>query len=197
MLKVGITGGIGSGKSTASERMTELGAYVFDADKEAKQILAENEKIQEDLRNKFGTDLMDADNSINPKKLAKIAFSNEENQSILNAIVHPYVFDAIDERYNQVNERDDAHLFVVDAPLVYESGIDQHLDYVVVVSAQYGARMNRALHRGTLTREDIQKRMNLQLPEESKVQMADFVIENIGDRDHLARQVDEIYQEII
>ena len=132
-----------------------------------------------------------------PKKLAKIAFFNEENQSILNAIVHPYVFDAIDERYNQVNERDDAHLFVVDAPLVYESGIDQHLDYVVVVSAQYGARMNRALHRGTLTREDIQKRMDLQLPEESKVQMADFVIENIGDRDHLARQVDEIYQEII
>ena len=197
MLKVGITGGIGSGKSTASKRMSELGAYVFDADKEAKQILAENEKIQEDLRNKFGTDLMDADNSINPKKLAKIAFSNEENQSILNAIVHPYVFDAIDERYNQVNERDDVPLFVVDAALVYESGIDQHLDYVVVVSAQYGARMNRALQRGTLMREDIQKRMDLQLPEELKVQMADFVIENIGDRDHLARQVDEIYQEII
>ena len=197
MLKVGITGGIGSGKSTASKRMSELGAYVFDADKEAKQILAENEKIQEDLRNEFGTDLIDADNSINPKKLAKIAFSNEENQSILNAIVHPYVFDAINERYNQVNERDDVPLFVVDAALVYESGIDQHLDYVVVVSAQYGARMNRALQRGTLMREDIQKRMDLQLPEESKVQMADFVIENIGDRDHLARQVDEIYQEII
>ena len=136
-------------------------------------------------------------NSINPKKLAKIAFSNEENQSILNAIVHPYVFDAIDERYNQVNERDDVPLFVVDAALVYESGLEQHLDYVVVVSAQYGARMNRALQRGTLMREDIQKRMDLQLPEELKVQMADFVIENIGDRDHLARQVDEIYQEII
>ena len=172
MLKVGITGGIGSGKSAVSERMKELGAYVFDADKEAKQILAENEKIQEDLRNEFTTDVMDADNSINPKKLAKIAFSNEENQSILNAIVHPYVFDAIDERYNQINERDDAHLIVVDAPLVYESVIDQHLDYVVVVSAQYGARMNRALHRGTRTRVDIQKRMNLQLPEETKAQNA-------------------------
>ena len=196
MLKIGITGGIGSGKSVASERMKELGAYVFDADKEAKQILAEHEKIQEDLRNEFGTDVMDADNSINPKKLAKIAFSNEENQSILNAIVHPYVFDTIDERYNQVNERDDVPLFVVDAALVYESGLDQHLDYVVVVSAQYGARMNRALHRDTLTREDIQKRMDLQLPEKSKVQMADFVIDNNGDNDHLARQVDEIYQEI-
>ncbi|MBH31039.1 MAG: dephospho-CoA kinase [Candidatus Marinimicrobia bacterium] len=197
MLKVGITGGIGSGKSAASERIKELGAYVFDADKEAKQILAKDKKIQEDLRNEFGTDVMDADNSINPKKLAKIAFSNEENQSILNAIVHPYVFDTIDERYYQVNERDDIPLFVVDAALVYESGLYLHLDYVVVVSAQYGTRINRSLNRGTLTREDIQKRMDLQLPEESKVQMADFVIDNNGDSDHLFRQVDEIYQEII
>ena len=196
MLKVGITGGIGSGKSAASERMSELGAHVFDADKEAKHILRENEKIQEDLRSEFGTDVIDPDNSINPKKLAKVAFSNEENQSVLNAIVHPYVFDAIDERYEQIKDKDDVPLFVVDAALVYESGLDQHLDYVVVVSAQYGARMNRALHRGTLTREDIQKRMDLQLPEESKVQMADFVIDNNGDTDHLVRQVDEIYQEI-
>ncbi len=196
MLKVGITGGIGSGKSAASERMSELGAHVFDADKEAKQILRENEKIQEDLRSEFGTDVIDPDNAINPKKLAKVAFSNEENQSVLNAIVHPYVFDAIDERYEQIKDKDDVPLFVVDAALVYESGLDQHLDYVVVVSAQYGARMNRALHRGTLTREDIQKRMDLQLPEESKVQMADFVIDNNGDTDHLVRQVDEIYQEI-
>ena len=196
MLKVGITGGIGSGKSAASERMSELGAYVFDADKEAKQILAENEKIQEDLRNEFGTDVINTDNSINPKKLAKIAFSNEENQSILNAIAHPYVFDAIDERYDKVKEKDDSALFVVDAALVYESGLDQHLDYVITVSARYGARMNRALQRGTLTREDIQKRMDLQLPEESKVQMADFVIENNGNSDTLVRQVDKMYQDI-
>ena len=87
-------------------------------------------------------------------------------------------------------------LFVVDAALIYESGLDQHLDYVIVVSAQYGARMNRALQRGTLKREDIQQRMDLQLPEESKVQMADFVIDNNGDQKHLSNQVDEIFQEI-
>ena len=196
MMKIGITGGIGSGKSAASERLSELGAYVFDADKEAKKILTENEKIQKDLRNEFGTDVMDADNSINSKKLAEIAFSNEKNQSILNAIVHPYVFDAIDARYNQINEQDDVPIFIVDAALVYESGLDQHLDYVVVVSSQYGVRMSRALQRGTLKREEIQKRMDLQLPEESKVRMADFVINNNGDSDHLSRQVNKIYQEI-
>jgi len=139
---------------------------------------------------------MDPDNAINPKKLAKIAFSNEENQSVLNAIIHPYVFDAIDKRYDQVKKKDAATLFVVDAALIYESGLDQHLDYVIVVSVQYGSRMNRALQRGTLTREDIQQRIDLQLPEESKVQMADFVIDNNGDQEHLSKQVDEIYQEI-
>ena len=85
---------------------------------------------------------------------------------------------------------------MVDAALIYESGLDQHLDYVIVVSVQYGTRMNRALQRGILTREDIQRRINLQLPEESKVQMADFVIDNNGDQEHLSKQVDEIYQEI-
>ena len=139
---------------------------------------------------------MDPDNTINPKKLARVAFTNEENQSVLNAIIHPYVFDAIDNRYDQVKKKDAATLFVVDAALIYESGLDQHLDYVIVVSVQYGARMNRALQRGTLTREDIQRRMDLQLPEESKVQMADFVIDNNGDQEHLSKQVDEIYQEI-
>ena len=196
MLKVGITGGIGSGKSAASERMAELGAYVFDADKDAKLILAENEKIPEDLRDEFGTDVMDPDDSINPKKLARVAFINEANQSVLNAIIHPYVFNTIDERYDEIKEKDEVTLFVVDAALIYESGLDQHLDYVIVVSAQYGARMNRALQRGTLKREDIQQRMDLQLPEELKVQMADFVIDNNGDQKHLSNQVDEIFQEI-
>jgi dephospho-CoA kinase len=74
MLKVGITGGIGSGKSAASKRMAELGAYVFDADKEAKQILKKNEKIQDDLRDEFGTDVMDPDNAINPRSLQKLLF---------------------------------------------------------------------------------------------------------------------------
>lgn len=196
MLKVGITGGIGSGKSAASERIAELGACVFDADREAKQILAQNEQVQEDIREEFGTDVVDPDNSINPKKLARVAFSNEENQATLNAIIHPYVFDAIDERYEAVKGKNEASLFVVDAALIYESGLDQHLDYVIVVSAQYGARMNRALQRGTLTRDDIQRRMDLQLAEESKVHMADFVVDNNSDHDFLAEQVDKIFREI-
>jgi dephospho-CoA kinase len=110
MLKVGITGGIGSGKSAASKRLAELGAYIFDADAEAKKILDENKTVQEQLIQEFGTDIMSPDGSIHRKKLALKAFSNEENQAILNAIVHPFVFDKIDELYEKVKEEDQASI---------------------------------------------------------------------------------------
>ena len=92
MLKVGITGGIGSGKSTASNRMADWGAYVFDADKEAKNILIENKKVYQQIIDQFSPDIINPDNTINQKKLAKIAFSNRKNQMALNSILHPYVF---------------------------------------------------------------------------------------------------------
>ncbi len=196
MLKVGVTGGIGSGKSAASIRMEELGAYRFDADKEAKEILSGNEQVQQDLIEEFSTDILNPDGTVNSKKLARVAFANEENQAVLNAIIHPHVFESIDARYDEVSKKAEAALFVVDAALIYESGLDQHLDYVIVVTVQYGQRMQRVLQRGKLTRDQIQKRMDLQLPEEAKAKMADFIIDNNGSEEDLIRQVDEIYSQI-
>ncbi|MFQ6607859.1 MAG: dephospho-CoA kinase [Fidelibacterota bacterium] len=196
MLKVGVTGGIGSGKSVASIRLEELGAYRFDADKEAKEILRNNEQVQKDLIEEFSSDILSPDRTINPEKLARVAFANEENQAVLNAIIHPHVFDSIDNRYEEVSVKGEATLFVVDAALIYESGLDQHLDYVIVVTAQFGQRMRRALQRGKLTRDQIQKRMDLQLPEEAKAKMADFIIDNNRSEEDLIRQVDEIYSQI-
>jgi len=197
MLRIGVTGGIGSGKNMVSQRMKELGAYVFDADSEAKKILQENNDVQEDLILEFGTDIVNPDRTINEKKLAVKGFSNEENQAILNAIIHPYVFDEIDTRYETISEKEEVPIFIVNAALIYESGLDQHLDYTIVVTAQYGLRLQRALKKGKLTRAEIRKRMDLQLPEESNVKMADFVIDNNGTEEQLKEQVDQIYQELI
>ncbi|MFQ5917427.1 MAG: dephospho-CoA kinase [Candidatus Binatia bacterium] len=197
MLRIGITGGIGSGKDAASQRMKELGAFVFDADYEAKKILRENEKVQEDLIQEFGSDILNPDGTISERKLAMVGFANEENQAILNAVIHPYVFDEIDTQYEAEMKRKKAPIFVVNAALVYESGLDQHLDYVIVVTAQYGVRIQRALKRGKLSREQIQKRMDLQLPEETKVKMADFVLDNNGSEEDLIRQVDESFKELV
>lgn len=197
MLRIGITGGIGSGKDAASQRMKELGAFVFDADCEAKKFLRENDKVQEDLIQEFGSDILTPDGTISERKLAMVGFANEENQAILNAVIHPYVFDEIDTQYEAEMKRKKVPIFVVNAALVYESGLDQHLDYVIVVTAQYGVRMQRALKRGKLSREQIQKRMDLQLPEETKVKMADFVLDNNGSEEDLIRQVDESFKELV
>ena len=124
-------------------------------------------------------------------------FANEENQAVLNAIIHPYVFDAIDKKFDEVEKHNKTSIFIVDAALVYESGLDQHLDYIIVVTAQYGLRIHRASLKGKLNRAQIQKRMDLQLPEESKIRMADYVIDNNGTEEDLIRQVDKIYEALI
>ena len=197
MLKVGITGGIVSGKSTASNRMADWGAYVFDADKEAKNILIENKKVYQQIIDQFSPDIINPDNTINQKKLAKIAFSNRKNQMALNSILHPYVFHLIDKKYAKIKNKKDISIFVVDAALIFETGLDKQLDYVVLVSAEFDLRMSRTIKRRSLSYKEIKRRMDLQLPEKTKIKMADFVINNNHDKNELMKKVDEIYKEII
>ena len=197
MLKVGITGGIGSGKSTASNRMADWGAYVFDADKEAKNILIENNRVYRKIIDQFSSDIINHDDTINQKKLAKIAFSNKKNQMALNSILHPYVFHSIDQRYAKIKNKKDISIFVVDAALIFETGLDKQLDYIVLVSAKFDLRMSRTIKRRSISYKEIKRRMDLQLPEKSKIKMADFVINNNHGEKELMKQVDEIYKEII
>lgn len=197
MLKVGLTGGIGSGKSAASRIMDRLGAYVFEADREAKQILATNAVVQNELIAEFGSDILGADETIDRAKLARIALQDEDHQLRLNAIVHPYIFTRLDEQFETVLQNESFPIFVVDGALVYESGYDQHLDYVIVVTALLKNRLERALERGHLTREDILRRMELQWSEEDKISLADFVIHNDGTEEELASQVEAIYRQLV
>jgi dephospho-CoA kinase len=197
MLKIGLTGGIGCGKSAASRYLQELGAYVFDADKEAKKILDENETVQSELIAEFGTDILNAEGKIDRKKLARVAFQDEDHQMRLNAIIHPYVFEEIDRQYNDLAKTGRYPVFVVDGALIYESGLDQHLDYTVVVTATLRHRMERAMQRGTLNRDEILKRMELQWSEESKVGLADFVVHNNGTEEELKTQIKEIFDNFI
>ena len=178
MLKVGLTGGIGSGKSTASRYFESLGAFVLDADEEVKSLITSNETVQYELISEFGTDIIDGTGRVNKKKLARIAFQDEDHQQRLNSVVHPYIFNLIDKEFNRVFNDKKHGVFIVDAALIYETGFDAHLDYVIVVTAHLKNRMERALGRETLSREEILKRVGFQWPEEEKVNMADFVVHN-------------------
>ncbi|MFH1853188.1 MAG: dephospho-CoA kinase [Candidatus Neomarinimicrobiota bacterium] len=197
MLKVGLTGGIGSGKSTVSKMLAELGAYIFDADIRAKQILDENTVVQNELISEFGTDILDPDGQISRGKLSRVGFQDEDHQLRLNSIIHPFVADAVDTEYKALSAKNKYPLFVFDAALIYEADLDLHMDYIIVVSSAMKHRMERALKRGNLSREDILRRMDLQWPDEQKVGMADFVIRNNGTEEQLREQVEEIYRQLI
>jgi dephospho-CoA kinase len=111
--------------------------------------------------------------------------------------VHPYIHNAIDKSFDKTLDQNNSELFIVDAALIYESGYDAHLDYVIVVTAQLKHRMERAMNRNTLTREEILKRIEFQWSEEEKIGLADFVIHNDGTENELGDQIVELYKKLV
>ena len=193
MLKIGLTGGIGSGKSSVSDLFKEWGAYIFDADTEAKRILDFNTTAQSELIAEFGTDVLNANNQIDKAKLARIAFYDEDHQQRLNIIIHPYVFDVIDSTFDKVLATGKHEIFVVDAALIYESGAYTHMDYVLVVTSHLKIKTERVMTRGGLTLDQFLQRVNLQWPDQDKVHMADFVIHNNDTIGQLEVEAKKIY----
>ena len=111
----------------------------------------------------------------------------------LNAIIHPYVFSEIDLTFDKIISKNEYEIFCVDAALIYESGADTHMDYVVVITSHLRLRIERAMERGDLTRDEFLKRLDLQWPDEDKVHMADFVIHNNGTIDELISESKKIF----
>tara|TARA_Y100000741_G_scaffold337327_1_gene296579 strand:- start:1446 stop:2039 length:594 start_codon:yes stop_codon:yes gene_type:complete len=193
MLKIGLTGGIGSGKSSVSLLFKNWGAYIFDADSVAKEILKNNETAQNEIIAEFGTDVLNKENKIEKSKLARIGFQDENHQLRLNAIIHPYVFSYIDSEFDNVLELGKHEVFCVDAALIYESGADTHMDYTIVVTSHLKLRIERVMKSGLLTREEFMKRVDLQWPDEDKVHMADYVIHNNSTEDDLIRESKKVF----
>ena len=193
MLKVGLTGGIGTGKSSVSSLFNDWGAYIFDADSVAKEILNHNNTAQSEIIAEFGTDILNKEGSIEKNKLGRIAFQDENHQLRLNSIIHPYVFKKIDSSFDKILDKGAHDIFCVDAALIYESGADTHMDYVVVVTSHLRLRTERVMERGNLTRDEFLRRLELQWPDEDKVHMADYVIHNNGTKEDLIVESKKVY----
>lgn len=196
MLKVALTGGIGSGKSEVSALFSKWGAYIFDADTIAKQILDKNKTAQKELILEFGSDVISAEGIIDKKKLSRVAFQNEFNQLKLNTIIHPYVFKEIDLCFESIIEKGNHDIFIVDAALIYESGADIHMDYVIVITSHLRIRTERVMKKGDLSRDDFLKRVDLQWPEKDKIEMADFIIYNNESKDELKKEAKKVYNQL-
>ena len=197
MLIVGLTGGIGSGKSELSRFFEKWGAYIFDADKEAKIIIDTKETVQKEIIAEFDTNILNAENKIDRKKLARIAFQDEGHQLRLNSIMHPYVFQEIDKQFDNVSSSNKHKIFVVDAALIYESGADTHMDFVIVITSLLRFRAERAMGRGNMTREDFMKRVDLQWTDKDKAHMADYIISNNNSLEDLKKDARKIFDQLI
>ncbi|HEY5109474.1 MAG TPA: dephospho-CoA kinase, partial [Acidimicrobiales bacterium] len=192
MLTVGLTGNIGAGKSTVAELLVARGAHLVDADKVAREVVEPGAPAYVALLERFGAGILDAEGRIDRPKLAEVAFATPEAVADLNAIVHPAIGVAMIEGRDAHQGTDG--IVVMDIPLLKEFHIELlALDAVIVVDVSPEVRLERlTTHRG-MTEEDVRARMAAQPTREERLEGADFVIDNSGDADHLAHEVDRVW----
>jgi dephospho-CoA kinase len=193
MLKIGITGNIGSGKTTVSKIFEVLGIPVFYADDAAKKVMVEDPILIDALKEAFGAEAYFNDGALNRKHIASIVFNNETELTKLNSIVHPAVFRAFDNWVGQVKN---APYVMKEAALLFESTSYKMCDYSIMVTAPLELRIDRVMKRDGLTRKEIKSRDARQLPEEKKIQLADYVIRN-DDTELVIPQVLELHQQFL
>jgi dephospho-CoA kinase len=174
-MKIGITGGIGSGKSYVSKIIEQSGYKVLNADEIAKQIMVHDESVRDLIISTFGPDSYN-NNELNRAYIASKAFLSVENLVKLNSIVHPPMVFMINELINE--ELNNNKIVFVEAALVFEAEVDEILDHVLLVTADEGIRIKRIKKRDNLTEAEIRDRMKFQIPESEKENLADFTIKN-------------------
>ena len=173
MLLIGLTGGIGSGKTTVARIFEVLGIPVYYADVAAKRIMNEDENIKVSVINTFGKDAY-KDGELNRQYLANTVFSNSDKLNLLNSIVHPATIKDAEEWI----KKQTSPYVIKEAALLFESGSHQKFDYVIGIKSPFDLRITRAMKRDSISRDEVMARMNKQLSEETKLSLSDFVIIN-------------------
>ncbi len=177
MLKIGITGNIGSGKTTVSKVFETLGIPVFYADDAAKAVMVNDPILIDGIKKTFGDESYFPDGSLNRKYIAGIVFNNDTELAKLNGLVHPATFRAFDSWVKNVKN---AHYVLKEAALLFESDSYKMCDYTIMVQAPLEVRINRVIKRDGLTRAEVESRNAHQFTEEKKTSLADYVIKNDG-----------------
>lgn len=191
MLKIGLTGNIGSGKSTVSRIFQILGVPVFYADDAARKAMTSDKILIDAIKKNFGAQAYFEDGTLNRKYIASIVFNDEVKLTVLNSLVHPATFRAFDAWLPTVTH---APYVVKEAALLFESDSYKMCDYSVMVQAPLEMRIQRVMQRDQLSREEIEKRNAHQLPEEKKSALADYIIKN-DDTELVIPQVLKLHRE--
>lgn len=176
MLKIGITGGIGTGKTTVCRVFETLGIPVFNADMTAKSIMSTDDSLIASIKAEFGEESYSSDNELNRKYLANKVFNNEEALKKLNLLVHPAAIKAFEDWSKQQKST----YIIKEAAILFESGSYKDCDFVIVVTSPEDIRIKRVIERERVDEDNVRSRMDKQMPEEEKKKLADFIIINDG-----------------
>jgi len=195
MLKIAITGGAGSGKSTVARMFKELGAEVLDADAVARDAVAVGTPAWQELRRLYSEDFFHQNGSLNRSKLADLVFSDPEARRHLNALIHPLVAQKLQSQVVDLEHRG-VDLVMVEVPLLFETGRERFFDLVIVVAASQVDQIRRLETRDHRGQEEIQGILQAQWPLQDKVARADYVVDNGGDQSYTWEQVKNIWEEL-
>ncbi|AWB81995.1 dephospho-CoA kinase [Corynebacterium yudongzhengii] len=192
---IGLTGGIGSGKSTAATMLAEAGFPVIDADKLAREVVEPGMPALRELAEAFGEDILDGKGALRRSLLAERAFSSKENTERLNAITHPAIRRLQQQRIQEAADAG-AHTVIYDMPLLIEQGLDEEMDLTVVVHTDRQLRIERLESARGISPQDAARRMDAQVDDETRLSKADVVLDNSGTLEELAQQVDRLVDKL-
>lgn len=197
MLRIGITGGIGSGKTTVARIFEVLAVPVYYADDAAKRLMNEDESLRLKITGIFGPAIYN-DGLLNRALLSSVVFNDKEKLNLLNSIVHPATIADAENWMKKVSESGDeiTHYAIKEAALIFESGAQNKLDYVIGVHAPYNLRLQRAMLRDNLSKEEIESRMARQMDETRKMNLCNFIITN-DEIQMLIPQVVELHEKLV
>jgi len=204
LLKLGLTGGIASGKSAVGEMFVKLGAHLIQADAIAHWLMEPGRPVYEEVVRRFGPGILNADQTINRPKLAEAAFGQAGGAAPrvkeLNDIVHPAVVAHENEWMEEIGERDPNAVAIVEAALILEAGTADRFDRLIVVTCRPDQRVSRFAQRMGISEEaaraEVTRRMAAQIPDEEKIKAADFVIDNSGSLGATEKQVRQVFDQL-
>lgn len=192
---IGLTGGIASGKSTVSSYLKELGASIIDADLIARAVLEKGQEGYKQVVDLFGDAILEnKTKEINRSRLATIIFNNNQMKKKLEGITHPIIIKEIFKKIEEYQE--DSRIIILDAPLLFEVGLDKDVDLTLLVYIDRDTQLKRLIKRDKLSKEEAEKRIDSQLSLEKKRQMAEIIIDNSQGKTELKLQVEDFWRDI-
>ena len=193
---VGLTGGMGSGKSLAASYFKELGAYIIHADLLSRQLAAPYQPAWEEIIDEFGSEYLNPDKTLNKSKLAVEVFQNDKKRNALEGILHPRVIAEEQKIYSDRQRIDPEAVVVIESALLIESQNYKNVDKVIVVQSTQELQIQRVVNRDGNSSISVKNRLKSQMPLEEKLNYADYVLYNISGRDQLKSQVHRLYSEL-